>query len=328
MKIFALILLLLSTAVALIPDASIQMIDTNGTRYAFKPKNFKGISIYGLETNLRNTVCSWKHPASYYIEKVHGLGFNSLRVPISIQYLVEGDFTILDEIVQKTEELDMQIFLDIHRVSNAYQQPDPDNGIQEYDQIATRDELMDFVVSMLTRYFHMKSVVAVNSWNEYTGVDVNYKHDWDRTFFNAVERSFPGRFILISTGLLWGGLLVGFSLEDLPYKERILYSVHKYHFSPPANEGGWDSSFGNVWPPERIVVGEWGFRNPEDMWFGRDFAKYLKDRNIKNQFFWTIAHSSDTGGLWYDDCDSIDWEKYNIIKLLLTTGVKRFLRQE
>lgn len=294
----------------------LSLVSTNSTYHTLRPKNFKGISIYGLETNLRNTVCSWKHPATHYIERVHELGFNSLRVPVSIQYLVEGNYDVLDSIVTKAGELEMQVFLDIHRVANAYQQPDPDKGIQEYDQVATRDELFNFVLTMLTRYFHDPAVVAVNSWNEYTGTDVNYKHEWDRSFFNMVESAFPGRFILIATGLLWGGLLVGFSLEDLPYKDRILYSVHRYAFSPPATVAGWDASFGTVYPPERIVIGEYGFRDPEDMWFGRDFAKYLKDKGIKNHFFWTIAHSGDTGGLWMDDCENVNWAKYDIIKPL------------
>jgi aryl-phospho-beta-D-glucosidase BglC (GH1 family) len=311
------LLILVAVASAFRMDTAINMVDTNGTEYSFRPRNFKGISIYGLETNLRNTVCSWKHPSSYYIEKLHELGFNSLRVPLSIQYLVEGNYDILDSIVAKAGELDMQVYLDIHRVSNAYQQPDPDKGIVEFDQVSDRDEFMNFVITMLARYFHNPTVVAILSWNEYTGTDINYKRGWDRNFFDVVEQSFPGRFLLVATGLLWGGLLVGYSLEDLPYSDRILYSAHKYHFSPPANPQGWDSSFGNVWPPEKIVVGEWGFRDSEDLWFGRDFAKYLKEKGIKNQFFWTIAHSGDTGGLWLDDCETINWTKYDIIKPLL-----------
>lgn len=110
---------------------------------------------------------------------------------------------------------------------------------------------------------------------------------------------------------------MGINLEHLPYSNRIIYSVHKYHFSAPANPAGWDASFGSLFPPEKLIVGEWGFRNPEDMWFGRDFSNYLISKKIKNQIFWTVAHSGDTGGLWKDDCQTIDMEKYNIIKPLL-----------
>jgi hypothetical protein len=158
-------------------------------------------------------------------------------------------------------------------------------------------------------------VLCLNS--EYTGTDVHYKEEWDTFIFNKIENAFPGRFILATTGLLWGGLLVGLSLENLPYANRIMYSTHKYHFSSPATREGWDASFGNVFPPEKLIVGEWGFRDPEDMWFGRDFARYLLDKKIKNQFFWTVAHSGDTGGLWQDDCDTLNMAKYQIIKPLL-----------
>lgn len=122
---------------------------------------------------------------------------------------------------------------------------------------------------------------------------------------------------MVTTGLLWGGLLVGLNIEDLPFSNRIMYSTHKYHFSNPATVAGWDASFGSVFPPQKLMVGEWGFRNPEDMWFGREFSKYLLNKKILNQFFWTIAHSGDTGGLWKDDCQTIDMAKYDIIKPLL-----------
>lgn len=248
--------LLLSSSAA----RQLSIVDQNGTSYTITPKQFKGISIYGLETNLRNTVCSWKHPADYYIEKLHELGFNSLRIPLSVQYLVEANYDILDRVVLKAGSLDMQVYLDIHRVANAYQQENPDKGIAEFDQVSNRDEFMNLITTLLSRYFHDPTVVAILSWNEYTGTDINYKKDWDTQFFNVVEKSFPGRFLLVATGLLWGGLLVGYSLEHLPYSDRILYSTHKYHFSPPANPGGWDASFGSVWPANKIIVGEWGFR--------------------------------------------------------------------
>jgi aryl-phospho-beta-D-glucosidase BglC (GH1 family) len=295
----------------------LSIVDRNGSLYVVQPQTIRGISIYGLETNLRNTVCSWSHPAEYYIKEVKKLGFNTIRIPVSLQYVVEAEFQVLDKMVETCNHEGMQIFLDIHRVANTYQQADPDKGIQEFDKISSRDEFSDFVMVLLSRYFHERSIIGVNSWNEYTGTDVNYKEQWDKFIFTRVENSFPGRFIMVTTGLLWGGLLVGLNIEDLPFSNRIMYSTHKYHFSNPANRQGWDASFGNVFPPHKIMIGEWGFRNPEDMWFGRDFSKYLLDKKILNQFFWTIAHSGDTGGLWHDDCNTVDFEKYDIIKPLL-----------
>lgn len=287
------------------------------TTVTIRPDNFKCISIYGLETNLKNTVCSWRHPATYYIEEVHKMGFNTLRIPVSMQYVTEGDMAVLDSIVDKSDELGIQVFLDIHRVSNEYQQPTPDKGIEEYSGIGSRDDFMNQITKLITRYRSRRSVIAINSWNEYTGMDVGYKVGWDTQFFNVVESVLPGRFILISTGLLWGGILSGYSLEHLPYSDRIVYSVHKYHFSGSGDRSDWESSFGNAFPPEKILIGEWGFRDPEDMDFGNRFSEYLLEKQLVNQCFWTIAHSGDTGGLWYDDCQNVNQNKLNIIKKLL-----------
>lgn len=148
-------------------------------------------------------------------------------------------------------------------------------------------------------------------------MDSNYKRQWDINFFNRIHDAFGERFVFFATGLLWSGILSGFSLEDQPFADHLVYSVHKYHFSGTGDRRDWEGSFGNAFPPQKMIVGEWGFRDPEDLQFGRDFSSYLKEKGILNQCFWTIAHSGDTGGLWYDDCETINWTKYDIIKKLL-----------
>jgi hypothetical protein len=284
------------------------------------PEHISCISIYGLETSLKNTVCSWSHPATYYMTKVKELGFNSVRIPLSIQYIVENDFAVLDSIVHHADTIGLKLVIDIHRVSNARQEENPDKGMQEYQKVSTRDDFVINVIKVLSRYVNSSSVIGLNSWNEYTGIDVNYKREWDIHFFNHIEAAFPNRFVFFTTGLMWGGILSGFTLEDQPWAYKLYYSVHKYHFSGTGNRQDWESSFGNAFPPHKIVVGEWGFRDPEDMQFGREFTDYLLDKGIYNQCFWTIAHSSDTGGLWKDDCENINWNKYEIIKKLLATS--------
>ena len=130
--------------------------------YTITPRNFKGISIYGLETNLKNTVCSWKHPAEYYLAECKRLGMNTFRIPVSIQYLVEDDFKILDNIVRFCDKEDLQVIIDFHRVSNDYQQPNPDQGIKEFNGVATRDEMINQMIKILQRYVNNASVVCIN----------------------------------------------------------------------------------------------------------------------------------------------------------------------
>lgn len=282
-----------------------------------RPANLKGISIYGLETNLRNTVCSWVKPATYYLEKLHAMGFNTIRIPLSIQYMVENDFTVLDKMVEFMDANDMQWILDVHRVGNDYQQANPDVGIKEYSGVSDRDELANQVIKVIARYTNHKSLIGTNTWNEYTGMDAAYKREWDSLLIGIIEQSFPMRLIYFLTGLNWSGVLTGFSMEDHPLRERIIYGVHKYHFSGSGHRDDWEGSFGNTFPPEKINIGEFGFRNPEDLEFGREFVAYLIEKKIKNWQFWTIAHSGDTGGLWYDDCVTLDQTKLAILQPLL-----------
>ena len=131
-----------------------------------RPDNYKCMSIYGLETNLRNTVCSWAHPATYYMDKLKELGFNTIRLPFSMQYVVEGNYAIMDAIIKHADELGMYVIMDIHRVGNSRQEESPDKGISEYAGLANRDDFINNVIKIMARYQNNKSVTGLNSWNE------------------------------------------------------------------------------------------------------------------------------------------------------------------
>lgn len=64
------------------------------------------------------------------------MGFNTIRVPLSVQYMVENDYHILDEMVNFMDDNDMQWVLDIHRVGNDYQQANWDVGIKEVSYLS------------------------------------------------------------------------------------------------------------------------------------------------------------------------------------------------
>ena len=267
--------------------------------YDYQPKNCKGISIYGLETNLRNTVCSWVHPATYYLDKLKGLGFNTIRIPLSVQYMVENNFDVLDSMVSYMDANDMQWVLDVHRVGNDYQQANPDVGIKEYNGVSDRDELSNQVIKVIARYQYNKSLIGTNTWNEYTGMDANYKRQWDSLLIGIIEESFPMRLVYFLTGLNWSGVLTGFTMEDHPLHDRIIYGVHKYHFSGSGHRDDWEGSFGNAFPPDKINIGEFGFRNPEDLEFGREFVAYLLEKKIRNWMFWTVSPRRPMEGLFW-----------------------------
>lgn len=275
-------------------------------------------SLYGLETPLRNTVCSWKHPGSYYIAKAKEVGFDTVRIPVSVEYIVEGDYKVLDSLFNSCQELDVRAILDFHRVTSNRQEESWDQGIKESSKVHSREDFIAAVLWILERYKEVSQLIGTNSWNEYTGTNSTFKKEWDTLVFGKIEEAFPGRFLYFATGLMWGNTLANYTLEDLPYAERIIYEIHKYPFSGTADREDWEKTFGTLQRPTKLMIGEYGFRFPEEAKWGREFVAYLQEKKIQNHCFWTVAHSGDTGGLWKDDCDTVDEAKLKIIKPLLS----------
>lgn len=284
------------------------------------------MSIYGLCTPLKNFVCSWQHPVEYYISKLHDLGFNSLRVPIALQYIEEGDFSKLDHFVEQATIYNMSVLLDMHRMFYDHQDFSP------FEHGVTKERFITGWLTVLERYYNSTNVKAMNVYNEYQGTDIAFLTNYSKEVLNYVEYYFPNRYVYYITGHMWSGSLENFTLEDLSFSDRVFYSVHKYWFSGTQDpdhfdyEHDWDLSMPKNLT-KKIVVGEWGFKNNEKeiKWAVR-FIKYLKKRGIRDTCFWTVSNSHDTGGLWHDDCETFDWEKFSILQTLWECDTKKRLR--
>jgi len=271
----------------------------------------KGISIYGLETPLQNFVCSWVHPVEYYIDNLKDLGFNSIRLPFSYEYIMHNDLAKMDYFMEMAYLYNMTVVLDLHRIQSSHQAPTPEDGI-------TMDDVIYMWKSVLYRYQHYPNLLGHNCYNEYQGRNISYLQHYHQLLFTEIEQEFPERFVYFATGYLWSGNIHGFSLEHLPFHDRIIYSVHKYIFSGTADELDWEESFGNEFPPSKMCVGEWGWKqqNPQEVEWATRFIQYLKKKNIRNTAFWTIAHSGDTDGIYLDDCITLDRNKYTLLQTL------------
>jgi len=284
-------------------------------------QQLKGISIYGLETPLKDFTCSWVHPVEFYISKAKELGFNNLRLPFSIQYIQEGNLEKLDQFVETACAHDMTVILDCHRVVSDFQGPDPFHALG-----MNVDKFVDMWKSVLGRYVDKKNVIGHNIYNEYQGTDVEFLKDYSRKVINAVELEFGSRYNHYVTGTVWSGNLAGVSLEDMPCHDRIFYSCHKYPFSGTADEKDWLASFANVGlPTEKVIIGEFGWKGEvqsERDWAVR-FIDFLRQKNITNTIYWTIANSHDTGNLYEDNCEYIHWDNFEVLKTLWET---RYLR--
>ena len=271
----------------------------------------KGISFYGLETPSEDLVCAWAHPPEHYLSQLKGIGFNTIRLPFSLEYVRKGNFDKMDHFINECCRLNLNLVLDLHRIWNSHQGPTPEEGV-------TLDDVVQTWLTVLHRYSNFPNIVGHNGFNEYQYKDIQYLQHYHECIFNAVEENFPGRYKHFASGLFWAGSIAGISLEHLPYKDRIVYSVHKYWFSGSGDEHDWEVSFGNEFPCNKIVIGEWGWKQqiPHEVDWATRFIAYLKKKGIRNTSFWTIAYSGDTDGIYFDDCENINWDKFNLLKTL------------
>lgn len=271
----------------------------------------RGISLYGLETPLKNTDCSWKHPANYYIDKLASLGFNYLRVPFSQEYVRQGDFHIMDEVFDSCHQHNMSILLDLHRTWDSHQGDWYETNMHDFLQTWT---------SIIQRYYHDDTLQAVGLYNEYQGSDSGFWNAIMREATTRLENQFPDRVYYLVGCPNWSSWCQQMNLEDLPFAKRIRYEAHYYHFSSVNSEAAWDQAMPF---PHKTIIGEWGFRVPEDIEWGRRFVSYLKSRGIRDTFFWTLCNSQDTGGIYQQDCETLEQYKVDLIHDLWTQGGRK-----
>lgn len=267
----------------------------------------RSISFYGLETELKDFTCSWKHPITFYLDVLKALDFTTIRVPFSREYVLNNDFSKMDNFIQQSYIRNFTIILDYHRTYNSHQ--------GDITEVSIKD-LIDTWYKVLDRYLWYDNVIGGNCFNEPQGKDPVPIMNYMKSVFDAIESRYGDRYIHFATGTNWGGSLVGINLENEPYKDRMIYSAHKYAFSGTADRADWDSSFGTLFPAEKLCIGEWGFILPEQREWAERFIAYLREKGIEHTSYWTVANSGDTGNLVFDDCEIIKWDHYSLIKKL------------
>jgi hypothetical protein len=283
----------------------------------------KGFSFYGIETELRNNVCSWVNPPEYYISFLKDLGFNSIRVPFSLQYVEEGNWGNLDKFLAVASRFNMSVLLDCHRTFSNHQDFSP------YEHDVSHQRFINGWLNVLERYSTYDNIIGTNVYNEYQGLDYTFLNGYSEEVVSAIEAVYPNRYVFHITGTNWAGTSHLVSLDHLPFHDRIYYSLHKYVFSSNGDyENDWEHSCGNH-SSNRIVIGEFGWLD-NDAWWGHRFISWLKKKGIRDTFFCTIALSDGTGGLWFDDCITFNWSKFAILKMLwddIEDKPQRYLRR-
>lgn len=273
----------------------------------------KGINWFGFETEYKNLMCTWSHDIEWHLNTIKRVGFNYIRLPFSLEYVQEGNWSQMDIFFEKSKELGLDVVLDFHRLHSTHQSAKP------YDNKYSFDDFLEGWKTILNRYKGYENLKAVDIFNEYQSGNYVEWNSLARQIVSFIETNFPNRFEFFIGGTNWGGNLHNMDLSDLPYHDRIRYSIHKYWFSDsPPYEEKWDYSFGDHKPV--INVGEWGYMSDvesEAQWAER-FVEYLRDNDLQDTFFWTWSHNSgDTGGILLEasksrsgqDCTDVDYKK-------------------
>lgn len=270
----------------------------------FALANIQCVNFYGLETEDENLVCHWKKPPGYYLETLKSLlGVNVVRLPFSHSYVRKGNWRNMDEFVSTCDQLGIKVVFDYHRTWSSHQSKQPDAEISMADFLETWKMVLD-------RYKDHPSAWGVDLFNEVQHSDFSYVNSFDATAIATLEAIFPGRYVFWIGCAEWGSNCEGmFPDQNSHMWNRTFVSPHMYHWHG-SDHSEWDRRI----QPDRfkghIAVGEVGWKVPTEASWGDRYLAYLENRGIYNVCFWTIAHSWDTGGLWYDDCETLEWEKF------------------
>ncbi len=311
----------------------------------------KGINWFGLDTGKHSLHGLWTgRSLESYLRQVKELGFNALRIPVAPEALQEttvgddGYAHPLDEIkalLQLAEQLHLFILFDIHNCS-------ADAGYTT----GTPTFCPNYGVDAWKR--DLKTLAELTKTSTYTvGIDLYnepYKLSWDDWHSMAedaarvVLTSNPSLLVFVegvgdlsSSGqhaTFWGENLYPFKSKPLNIpRSRLVLSPHTYGPSvyaehvyfkdqsfPNNMPGVWDEHFGFLrdlgYP---VAVGEFGGRlQGKDAEWQIAFISYLRQRNIRHFFYWSLnPDSGDTGGILLDDWQSVDTAKMQALQQIL-----------
>lgn len=261
----------------------------------------KCVNFYGLETERKAPVCNWQHEPKWYLQKLQAAyGLNTVRLPYSREYAIGNDFKQMDLMIDTCNELGIKVILDYHRTYASHQGKTPSEGV-------TLGQFLDTHVGLLNRY--QNKIWGVSVFNELQVFDNNYANHINHFVANAIESVFPGRYFYFMGCSGWGHDCGGITIP-VGFENRTYIDIHQYAFTD--NQTTRSTRFSPSVPIDRYFVGEIGAKTEDVPWLD-GYLKFLEQTGVSNLCFWTISHSTDTGGLWRDDCESPEYEKLNLL---------------
>ena len=207
---------------------------------------FQAVSYYGLETELgvqdgsNGFSCTWENPIGFYVQKAASLGFNSLRIPFSHDYVQKGNWKNLDILFDEVLKTNMSVVLDLHRIRATHQ-----SAMPWIEGEVTFDQVLKSWDTILQRYASHPRLVAVEVFNE-------PQSQTDYTTWNSVARQMvqyiDSRYaeydlLYWVDGIGWGGDISYINLEGNEWSDRVRYNIHKYSFNQLSNGQTWEESW-------------------------------------------------------------------------------------
>ena len=326
-----------------------QVYDTKG-----HPFHIRGCSWFGFETQDFVINGLWQHPMEFYVDILSEVGVTAVRIPFSAEWAVynwdvypyDGILSadpsnshlmsreVLGRLFDLLHDRGIMVMLDLHRLHKEYIS---ELWYSPTDGMYTQDQFFQAWFTILDEFHTRPNLMAVDLLNEPHGQATwgsgDPSSDWRLFAEDAIatiqERYPNSTWLYLVEGVQWGrwlGDAGAFPVVSVA-PTRVAYSPHQYGASvvpgtPIYDVDGlrrdWETSFGYLrdegWA---VIPGEWGGRTDIDTVWMNHWTDYLIDKNMTNNFFWSLGpNSGDVAGLLLDDWTTVDQFKAGIIAKL------------
>jgi len=304
----------------------------------------RGINWFGMNNDCLVVNGLWIKNMESYLDMLVQEGFNSLRIPFSMESVFHIDMPIKQDCVTKDTNLmnktvrsflhelfgaclyrNMTILLDFHSIYNV---------ITEYpwfSPLLSKDDFWKLWKIIIDEYAIYPNLIGIDIKNEPHG-SIQWP-EWsefiDNFIQNVIQQTPHFQGLVFVEGIqdhedhsVWGG---SFRLMPEPFFTNLssttnflVLSPHIYGVSIRGVSAMYDTSLvWDIWFANRreqypICIGELGGMFIDEDWdWQQRLLYYLIDMNIQNFYFWSLTPNSyDVGGLL-----QLDWQTFNTRKL-------------
>lgn len=304
----------------------------------------KGLNWFGFDTEKLELHGLWTgRKVEDFLKEIKEIGFNSLRIPVSPEAVDQK--TKLVAFLEEAKKFNLYILVDVHNCSYT----------EGHTAAKPCSETKYTLKSLASLVKPFDNVIGIDLFNEPYDFSWDEWKQFVESSANAVHSVNPKPLIFAqgigNKGLdlcsaypsprsdclqatFWGENLVPMESKPLQVKrDKLVLSPHVYgpsvhdahHYFKSGDFPGnmpsiWDSHFGFLAEEYPIAVGEFGGRYVgQDKAWQDALVQYLLSKNIEHFFYWSLnPNSGDTGGIYNDDWETMNNDKLELLKPLLS----------